>query len=99
MDMEHSHQAILFEWDSDKAAANLSKHGVSFESACEAFFDPFVVVADEESVGGEIRDTIFGMTLRWKILCVIYTIRVGDRFRIISAQEANPTERAKYENQ
>jgi len=99
MDIEHSYQGILFEWDGDKAAANLGKHGISFEAACEAFFDPFVFVSDEEYVGDETRDTIIGMTQRWKVLCVVYTVRIGDRFRIISAREATPTERQDYEGQ
>ena len=29
-----------FEWDDSKAAANLAKHGVNFEYAARAFFDP-----------------------------------------------------------
>jgi uncharacterized DUF497 family protein len=33
--------AVLeFEWDSCKAAANLTKHGVSFEEAAAVFADP-----------------------------------------------------------
>jgi uncharacterized protein len=99
MDVEHSYQGILFEWDGDKAETNLGKHGISFEAACEAFFDPFVFVTDQETAGSEVRDTIIGMTQRWKVLCVIYTIRVDDRFRIISAREATPTERRDYESQ
>jgi uncharacterized DUF497 family protein len=99
MDVEYSCQGILFEWDADKAAANVAKHGISFEAACEAFFDPFVVVTDEEIVGDEARDTIVGMTLRWKVLCVIYTVRIAERYRIISAREATPTERQDYEGQ
>ena len=31
-----------FEWDSEKAEANLSKHGVSFREAVTAFGDPVV---------------------------------------------------------
>jgi len=30
-----------FEWDEDKAATNLAKHGVSFEEAVLAMRDPF----------------------------------------------------------
>ena len=30
-----------FEWDEYKAAANLSKHGVSFDEAKTVFDDPF----------------------------------------------------------
>jgi len=32
-----------FEWDDAKAAANLAKHGVTFEQARDAFNDPFAV--------------------------------------------------------
>jgi len=99
MDVEYSYQGIVFEWDSDKATANVAKHGVSFETACEAFFDPFVTVSDEEVVGDAVRDTLIGMTMRRQVLCVIYTVRVGDRYRIISAREATPTERQSYEGE
>jgi uncharacterized protein len=30
----------MFEWDSKKAKSNEDKHGVSFEEASRAFFDP-----------------------------------------------------------
>jgi uncharacterized protein len=30
---------LRFEWDGRKAAANLKKHGVSFEEAKSAFYD------------------------------------------------------------
>jgi len=99
MDVRHTHQGIDFEWASEKASANLAKHGVSFKEACEAFFDPFLIVDDEEVVGEEARDSIVGMTTQWQVLCVIHTIRFGDRFRIISAREATPAERQRYESQ
>lgn len=34
-------QGVEFEWDENKARANVAKHGVTFEEAAEAFFDPF----------------------------------------------------------
>jgi len=33
-------ELMRFEWGSKKAAANLAKHGVSFEEAVTVFFDP-----------------------------------------------------------
>jgi hypothetical protein len=42
MKVKYSLHNIAFEWDSQKAAANLRKHGTTFELACEVFFDPFV---------------------------------------------------------
>ena len=44
MDVTIRLHGIEFEWDSDKAEANIEKHGVDFEAACETFFDPFVLV-------------------------------------------------------
>jgi hypothetical protein len=35
-----------FEWDSEKAAINLRKHNVTFQEACEVFFDPFFCLVD-----------------------------------------------------
>jgi uncharacterized DUF497 family protein len=32
-----------FEWDSEKAEANLIKHGISFPEAATVFADPFAV--------------------------------------------------------
>jgi uncharacterized DUF497 family protein len=53
---------IHFEWDSEKASTNLEKHDVSFESACEVFFDPFVATVDEPQADGEFREVIIGLT-------------------------------------
>jgi uncharacterized DUF497 family protein len=36
-----------FEWDSEKAAANLVKHGVSFPEAATVFADPLAVYLDD----------------------------------------------------
>ena len=92
MDIRYSLQGILFEWDAAKAAANLKKHRISFETACEAFFDPFVRLLDEEQHGDEHRETLIGMTLQWNVLCVVYTERYSNIFRVISARPATPME-------
>ncbi len=40
---------LKFEWDRRKAAANLKKHGVSFEEAATAFGDPLsLTIADPD---------------------------------------------------
>lgn len=38
-----------FEWDQSKAAANLKKHGVSFEEAKTVFDNPLAVIFDDEA--------------------------------------------------
>jgi uncharacterized DUF497 family protein len=38
-----------------------------------------------------------GMTVAWKLLYVVYTIRNEEKFRIISARPVTKGERKKYE--
>jgi uncharacterized DUF497 family protein len=84
-----------FEWDKAKAAANLAKHGVSFEQARQAFDDPFAIdFVDDREDYGEDRLILFGMVEN-RLLVVAHSLR-GDKVRIISAREAEPRERRKY---
>jgi len=95
--MEYELNGIQFEWDSRKADTNFQKHGLSFEAACEAFFDPFIRVVDVEDVDEESRESIIGMTVAWKLLYVVYIIRNEEKFRIISARPVTKSERKRYE--
>lgn len=84
-----------FEWDDTKAAANVAKHGVTFEMARDAFDDPFAVGwSDEGHDYGEARYCLLGM-VEGRVLFVAYTLR-DDRTRIISARGARPNERRRY---
>ncbi len=38
----------LFDWDDDKAASNLVKHGVMFEETITIFRDLFALIFDDE---------------------------------------------------
>ena len=38
---------MIYEWDTDKAAANQRKHGVSFDDARTVFLDPFALTFDD----------------------------------------------------
>jgi uncharacterized DUF497 family protein len=51
-----------FEWDVEKAAANLRNHGVAFETAVKAFRDLFAIdwIDDREDYGEE-RVNMLGM--------------------------------------
>jgi uncharacterized protein len=84
--------------DSRKAAANFRKHKVSFETACEVFFDPFLHVVDAGIVEGEQREAVIAMTVNWRLLYVVYVER-DDVIRVISARLAEGAERELYENQ
>jgi len=98
MNIRYKHNAIEFEWDSTKASINIRKHDISFETASEVFFDPFVCAGDEQIIDGEIRETVIGLTSDWELLYVAYTIR-GDTIRLISARLANRYQRKIYEDQ
>jgi uncharacterized protein len=98
MQVEYWLHGICFRWDSRKAATNLRKHRVSFETACESFFDPFVYWIESRLVRGEEREKIIGMTHDWQFLVVIYA-ESADAIRLISARQATRQERQSYEDQ
>ena len=84
-----------FEWDDAKAAANLAKHGVTFEMAVDAFRDPFAIEwIDRNQNADEYRYALLG-TDDGRVLFVAFTQR-DERIRIISARGATRHERRKY---
>ena len=86
-----------FEWDEDKAAANLSKHGVLFDEAKTVFYDPlYVDFFDPDHSYDEERYIIMGKSRRHRLLIVSYAER-GHLIRVISAREATRGEREVYE--
>ncbi len=98
VDVRFSRFGQVFEWDSGKALRNLGKHGVSFESACEVFFDPFFRLLDA-SDRGEARDAVLGYAEEGALLFVVHMVRAGEIIRVISARPATPSERRVYENE
>ena len=99
MRIDYHLHGIQFEWESEKASTNLRKHDIAFETACEVFFDPFLRMLDPENLDGQIREVIIGLTMNWKLIYVVYTMRKGDIFRIISARSVTKYERRLYEEQ
>jgi uncharacterized DUF497 family protein len=86
-----------FEWDKEKAAANLAKHGVSFDEARTVFDDPlYVDFYDPDHSLDEHRYIIIGESRQRRPLIVSYTER-GDVIRLISAREVTRSERETYE--
>ncbi len=89
-------RGISFEWDADKAASNLSRHGVPFELACEVFFDRFVRIMNANT-RDEARDAVIGYTESQKLLFVVHIAHHEEVIRIISARRATQQERKAYE--
>jgi uncharacterized protein len=90
-----------FEWDDAKNAANLRKHKVSFETACEVFDDPLHRSVADRTEDGEQRWNTTGMVGGVVLLIVAHLWRDdrdGETIRIISARKATRKERRDYEN-
>jgi uncharacterized DUF497 family protein len=89
--------ALEFEWDRQKAASNLAKHGVSFEEAATVFGDPLGrVVADPRHSSEEERFVLLGFSRDKHLLAVMFVDR-SESIRIISARAATRRERRDYE--
>jgi len=87
-----------FEWDAEKAASNVAKHGVTFPEAMTVFGDPLeLAIADPHHSEDEFRFLSVGLSAAGRLLVVAYTEREG-RTRIINACEATPRERTQYES-
>jgi len=89
---------IQFEWDSRKAAANLKKHGVSFDQARTVFFDEHAkLIDDPDHSDEEDRFVLLGISSSLKVLLVCHCYREeGNVIRIISARKASTHESKQY---
>ena len=88
---------LNFEWDDDKATANLRKHKVSFDEAKTVFADPFsITINDAGHSDDEYRFVDIGVSINGRILVVVYTDR-SPKTRLISSRQATKAERYKYE--
>jgi uncharacterized DUF497 family protein len=87
-----------FEWDDQKAASNLLKHGVSFDEAVSVFGDYMALTfADTGHADAEDRSRTYAMSNKVRLLVVIHTDR-RNGIRIISARKATRYEKGIYEN-
>ena len=88
---------IRFEWDPRKAAANLAKHGVSFEEAETIFADESARLLDDPDHADEDRFVLLGLSVKLRVLLVVHCYHEDDEvIRIISARKADRIERRQY---
>jgi uncharacterized DUF497 family protein len=84
--------------DLEKAASNLSKHGVCFDEAVSIFGDPLATtVTDPEHSVTEERYLTTGISSAGRVLIVWHTER-EQALRIIGAREVTPMEHRIYES-
>jgi uncharacterized DUF497 family protein len=88
---------VRLEWNALKAAANLRKHGVSFDEAASVFFDPLSATGDDPDHSlDERRFVTFGVSSSGRLLVVAH-VQHDDCIRIVTARLATRAERKIYE--
>jgi hypothetical protein len=85
-----------YQWDPEKAASNLGKHGIDFADAVGVLEDAWALTIKDEVVEGEQRFATLGTDFLERVLVVVYTFR-GGIIRLISARRATRRERRAYE--
>ena len=87
---------MRFTWDARKAAANLRKHGVSFDDAATAFDDE--LGACYPDARHPERFILIGQSYRRRLLYVVHAVVLQDVIRILGARRAAAHERSRYES-
>ena len=84
------------EWDPGKARLNARKHGVALGDAVAVLEDETALTMRDPFPEDEERWITLGLDAFSRVLVVVYTWR-GERLRLISARNATPRERRRYE--
>ncbi len=82
-------------WDPAKARANLTRHGVAFEDAEVALYDPAGLTREDPDAEGEARFVTVGADAIGRIVAVVHSQRADD-VRLISARRATRKEKEAY---
>ena len=85
---------VSYEWDPQKAAGNLRKHGIDFADAVAVLEDELALTLDDD-YPHEKRYATIGTDTLGRLLLVVYTWR-GANVRLISARAATPREHRQY---
>ena len=84
------------EFDPEKNAANIAKHGVSLADGDGVLLDPLAVTIEDSAALNEQRWITVGANSLGLMMVVVWTER-GEEIRLISARPATPKERRAYE--
>ncbi len=92
-------EPLRFEWDPPKAAANVRKHGVSFDEAETVFSDEHALLIDDpDHSADEERFLLLGLSGALRTLVVVHCYREeAGVIRLVSARKATRSERAQYD--
>ncbi|HKO10883.1 MAG TPA: BrnT family toxin [Acidobacteriaceae bacterium] len=90
---------MRFVWDDAKNRSNRRKHGISFETAVQVFFDPLHLTHEDRVIDGEQRWQTIGMIEGVLLVVVAYVVLDEEEeiLRIISGRQVTRRERIEYE--
>ena len=83
------------QWDEAKNESNFAAHGVRFEDAESALFDPKGWTLEDTDPEGEQRFKTIGMDALGQVVVAVHTYR-DEVVRLMSAWKANQRERQEY---
>jgi uncharacterized protein len=93
----HTIIEMAYQWNPEKAAANLRKHGINFADAVSVFSDNLAITIPDERFDEE-RFVTIGMDAFARVLVIVYILQ-SDEMRLISARKATRQERQQYEEE
>ncbi len=87
---------MKYEWDENKAAANMEHHGIDFHDIIWFEWDSAKVEEDIRKNYGEKLFIAYGQLMS-RLMVLVFTMR-GETIRIISLRKANKREDKHYGN-
>jgi uncharacterized protein len=88
---------VKVEWDPQKVASNMRKHGVSFHEAVTCFADPSGLLLEDEVHPDRLA--LIGVSEKSRVLYTVFAEVADDVVRIITARKATTRERRRYEEE
>jgi len=87
-----SEMDLDFEWDEDKAVANLKKQKISFEEAKTVFADPFAITIDDPKHSLEEHRFIDNVCRRKSFGCFLHRTRAENSAHQLPQSHENGTQ-------
>jgi uncharacterized protein len=88
---------VRLDWDEVKNVANQKNHGVSFEEASELFIDDVDCLEIFDELHSDTEDRFISIgPIRRGLVMVVWTERVDEVVRIISARWTTKKEAERY---
>ena len=84
-----------FEWDPDKNAANIQKHGIDFADAVSVLYDEIALTIEDDIDEEEQRFVTIGIDAYARALVVVHCVR-DKKIRMISARKATKKDMKYY---